>query len=157
MSDDHRERELEQGLIDHIQKTLVELGQGFAFVGRQVHLHVGDTDFYIDLLFYHLKLRCFVVVELKNTPFKPEFAGKLNFYLSAIDDMMRHPEDRPTIGMLLCKTKDNFIVEYALRDIQKPIGVSGYATKIMEKLPKELKGTLPTIEEIEAQLEKDAR
>ncbi len=117
-------------------------------------LEVGDTDFFIDLLFYHLKLRCYVVVELKNNSFKPEYAGKLNFYLSAVDDLLRHPEDRPTIGMLLCKTKDNFIVEYALRDIQKPIGVAGYETKLMEKLPKELKGSLPTIEEIEAELEK---
>ena len=157
LSDKYHERELEQGLIDHIQKTLMELGQGFAFVGRQVHLEVGDSDFYIDLLFYHLKLRCYVVVELKNTAFKPEYAGKLNFYLSAVDDIMRHPDDKPTIGMLLCKTKNNLVVEYALRDIQKPIGVSGYETKLMEKLPKELKGSLPTIEEIELQLEKDSQ
>ena len=151
-SDEHKEREIEQGLIDNIQKTLVELGQGFAFVGRQVHLQVGNSEFFIDLLFYHLKLRCYVVVELKNTEFKPEHAGKLNFYLSAVDNQMRHPEDRQTIGMLLCKSKDNFVVEYALQDIKKPIGVAGYATKIMEKLPKEFKGSLPTIEEIEAEL-----
>lgn len=153
LADDHHEKDLEQGLIDNIQKTLMELGQGFAFVGRQVHLQVGESDFYIDLLFYHLKLRAFVVCELKSTPFKPEYAGKLNFYLSAVDDIMRHPEDRPTIGMLLCKTKDNFVVEYALRDIHKPMGVSGYETMLMDKLPKELKGSLPTVDEIERELE----
>lgn len=156
LAKNYREQELEQGLLDHIQKTLIELGQGFAFVGRQVHLEVGGSDFYIDLLFYHLKLRCYVVVELKNTAFKPEYAGKLNFYLSAVDDRMRHPEDRPTIGMLLCKTKNNLVVEYALRDLHKPIGVSGYETQIMETLPKELKGSLPTVAEIEAELEKDS-
>lgn len=156
LADDHQEKDLEQGLIDNIQRTLLELGQGFAFVGRQVHLQVGESDFYIDLLFYHLKLRAFVVCELKNIPFKPEYAGKLNFYLSAVDDIMRHPEDRPTIGMLLCKTKDNFVVEYALRDINKPMGVSGYETMLMDKLPKELKGSLPTVEEIERELEGDS-
>lgn len=151
---DHREREVEQGLVDHIQKTLLELGQGFAFVGRQVHLNVGETDFFIDLLFYHLKLRCYVVVELKNTAFKPEYAGQLNFYLSAADDIFRHPDDKPTIGMLLCKSKNNLVVEYALRDISKPIGVASYETRLIETLPKDLKGSLPTIEEIEAELEK---
>lgn len=156
LAKDHQEKELEGGLLDHIQKTLMELGQGFAFVGRQVPVKVGDSDFYIDLLFYHLKLRSYVVVDLKNSSFKPEYAGKLNFYLSAVDDLMRHEEDRPTIGMLLCKTKDNFIVEYALRDILKPIGVAGYETKIMESLPKEFKGSLPTIAEIEAGLEKNS-
>lgn len=155
LADDHHEKELEPGLIENIQKTLMELGQGFAFVARQVHIQVGESDFYIDLLFYHLKLRTFIVCELKNTPFKPEYAGKLNFYLSAVDDSMRHPEDRPTIGMLLCKTKDNFVVEYALRDVNKPMGVSGYETMLMDKLPKELKGSLPTVEEIERELEGD--
>lgn len=154
LAEDHHEKDLENGLVAHIQRTLLELGQGFAFVGRQVHLEVGETDFYIDLLFYHLKLRCYVVVELKNTAFKPEYAGKLNFYLSAVDDLMRHPEDKPTIGMLLCKTKNNLIVEYALRDVNKPIGVSGYETQLLEKLPKEFKGSLPTVAELEAELEK---
>lgn len=155
LADDHSERQLEQGLIEHIQKTLMELGQGFSFVGRQVLVEVGEDDFYIDLLFYHLKLRCYVVVELKNTPFKPEYAGKLNFYLSAVDEIMRHPDDRPTIGMLFCKTKNNLVVEYALRDVVKPIGVSVYETKLLETLPKEYKGALPTVKEIEAELEKD--
>ena len=155
LAEEHLEQELEQGLIDHIQKTLIELGQGFAFVGRQVLIEVGDSDFYIDLLFYHLKLRCYVVVELKNTAFKPEYAGKLNFYLTAVDKTMRHPEDRQTIGMLLCKTKNNLVVEYALSDINKPIGVAGYEIKLMKSLPKEFKGSLPTVQEIEAELEKE--
>lgn len=147
-----REKELEQGLIDHIQKFLLELGHGFAFMGRQYHLEVGGKDYYIDLLFYHVKLRCFVVVELKATEFDPRDAGQMNFYLSAADDLLRHPDDKPTIGLLLCKTKDNLTVEYALRDIKKPIGVAGYETKLVESLPKNLKGSLPTIEEIEAEL-----
>lgn len=148
------ERDVEQAFIDHIQKFLLELGQGFSFVGRQKHLVVGDSDFYIDLLFYHLKLRCYIVVELKTTPFKPEYAGQLNFYLSAVDDLLRHPDDKPTIGLLLCKTKDNFVAEYALRNIKTPIGVASYKTELVESLPKDLKGSLPTIEEIEAELEK---
>jgi hypothetical protein len=152
--EDHVEQDVEQGLIDHIQKFLLELGEGFAFIGRQVHLHVGDEDYYIDLLFYHVKLRCYCVIELKNTKFKPEYAGKLNFYLSAVDDLLRHAEDKPTIGLLLCKTKDNFTVEYALRDINKPIGVAGYETKLVERLPKDLKSSLPSVEEIEAGLAK---
>ncbi len=154
LRNDYDEQHLEQGLIDHIQKFLLELGEGFAFIGRQYHLTVGGADYYIDLLFYHTKLRCFVVVELKNTEFKPEYAGKLNFYLSAVDDLLRHPDDKPTIGLLLCKTKNDFIAEYALRDINKPIGVAGYETMLVESLPKEFKGSLPTIEEIEAGLEK---
>ena len=153
LSDKYNEQEVEQGLIDHIQKFLLELGKGFAFIGRQQHLVVGNTDYYIDLLFYHLKLRCYVVVELKNTAFKPEYAGKLNFYLSAVDDLLRHPEDKATIGLLLCKTKNAFIAEYALKDINKPIGVASYETELVESLPKDLKGSLPTIEEIEAELE----
>ncbi len=154
LSDKYNEREVEQGLIDHIQKFLLELGKGFAFVGRQEHLVVDDTDFYLDLLFYHTKLRCYVVVELKNTEFKPEYAGKLNFYLSVVDDLLRHPDDKPTIGLLLCKTKSNFLAEYALKDINKPIGIAGYKTKLVESLPKDLKGSLPTVEEIEIELEK---
>lgn len=152
MTEDIRERELEQGLIDHIQRFLLELGVGFAFVGRQIHLEIGDEDFYIDLLFYHLKLRCFVVIDLKVGPFKPEFAGKMNFYLSAVDKQMRHPDDRPSIGLLLCKSKKQMTVEYALRDLRKPIGVAEWKTRIVESLPKELKGSLPTVEELEVEL-----
>lgn len=154
LRDDYVEHELEQGLIDHVQQFLLELGQGFAFVGRQKHLEIGESDFYIDLLFYHLKLRCYIIVELKNTAFKPEYAGQLNFYLSAVDDLLREPGDKPTIGLLLCKTKNNVVAEYALRDINKPIGVADYETKIIKNLPKNLKSSLPTIEEIEAELEK---
>ncbi len=148
----HREAELEQGLVAHIQKFLLELGQGFVFVGRQVPLEVGDQDFQIDLLFYHLKLRCYVVIELKAVPFEPAFVGQLNLYLSAADDLLRHPDDKPTIGLLLCRSKDKIVVEYALRDLKKPIGVAGWETKLVDKLPKALKGSLPTVEEIEAEL-----
>lgn len=148
----HIEKDLENGLLKHIEKFLCALGQGFSFVGRQVNLVIGNKDFYIDLLFYHLNLRCFVVIELKAVDFKPEFAGKMNFYLSAVDDLMKHPADNPTIGILICKRKDNFIAEYALRDIHKPMGVAEYETKIVSSLPKKLKGKLPTIDEIEAEL-----
>ena len=154
LGDEYNEQDIEQGLIDHIQKFLLELGKGFAFIGRQEHLVVDDNDFYIDLLFYHTKLRCYIVIELKNTAFKPAYAGQLNFYLSAVDDLLRHPEDKPTIGLLLCKTKSNFIAEYALRDINKPMGIAEYEVKLIEALPKNLKGSLPTIKEIEAELEK---
>jgi predicted nuclease of restriction endonuclease-like (RecB) superfamily len=147
-----QEREVENALVDHVQRFLLELGVGFSFVGRQMHIHVGDEDFYIDLLFYHLKLRCFVVIELKAVPFKPEFAGKINFYLSAVDAQMRHPDDRPSIGLLLCKSKDRVVVEYALRDLRKPIGVAAWETQLVESLPEELRGVLPTIEELEAEL-----
>ena len=153
LKDKHDENELELGLLDHIQKFLLELGAGFSFVGRQVHLEVGDQDFYIDLLFYHYKLRCFIVVELKATDFKPEFAGKMNFYLSAVDDRMKHSDDKPTIGLLLCKGKNKIVAEYALRDINKPIGISQYETAIIESLPEDLKQSLPSIEEIEQELE----
>ncbi len=152
LSEEHTEADIEHGLLNHVEKFMRELGQGFAFVGRQVYFPVSDKDFYIDLLFYHLKLRCFVVVELKATDFKPEYAGKLNFYLSAVDDVMKHPSDNPTIGILICKKKDNFVAEYALRDINKPMGVAEYETKIMSSLPKKLMGSLPTIEEIETEL-----
>jgi len=148
----YREKDLEQGLLDHIQKFLVELGVGFAFVGRQVTFEIGGKDFYLDLLFYHLRLRCYVVIELKAGEFKPEFAGKLNFYLSAVDDMMRHPDDKPSIGLILCKSKERVIAEYALRDISKPIGIANWRTKLVASLPTELKGQLPTIKEIEAEL-----
>ncbi len=148
------EHDIEQGLIDNVQKLLLEMGKGFALVGRQYHLEVGKKDYYIDLLFYHTKLKCYVVVELKAREFDPRDAGQINFYLSAVDDLVRDAQDSPTIGLLLCKTKDNFTAEYALRDINKPIGVAEYQTEILKKLPKNLKSSLPTIEEIEAELEK---
>ena len=145
------ERELEQRLVDHIQRFLLEMGAGFAFVGRQVLLEVGDSDFRVDLLFYHLQLRRFVVVELKAVPFSPAFVGQMNLYLSAVDDLMRHPDDAPTIGLLLCKGKDRMVVEYALRDLAKPLGVADWETRLVEVLPDDLKGSLPTIDEIEAE------
>jgi predicted nuclease of restriction endonuclease-like (RecB) superfamily len=154
LHEQHLEKEIEQGLIDHIQKFLLELGEGFSFCGRQYHLEIGDKDYYIDLLFYHLKLRCFVVIELKAREFEPKDAGQINFYLSAIDDILRNPGDNPTIGLILCKSKNNFTAEYALRDIKKPIGVAGYETILVESLPKSFKGSLPTIKEIEAELKK---
>ena len=151
-ADPRREREVEQALVDHIQRFLLELGSGFAFVGRQVHLEFASHDYYLDLLFYHLKLRCYVVIELKAVPFEPGFTGQMNMYLSAVDDLLRHSDDKPTIGLLLCRAKDRFVVEYALRDLRKPIGVAGWETTLVEKLPEELKGSLPTVEEIEAEL-----
>jgi len=147
-----RARELEQGLADHIQKFLVSLGAGFAFVGRQAHLAVEGEDYYLDLLFYHLKLRCFVVIDLKIEAFKPEFAGKMNFYLSAVDDQLRHRDDQPSIGLLLCRGKNRLTVEYALRDLKKPIGVAEWRTRLVDSLPKKLQGSLPTVAEIEAEL-----
>jgi len=152
LSDDARERELEQGLVEHIQKFLLELGVGFAFVGRQVHLEIGGDDYYLDLLFYHLKLRCYVVIDLKMEPFKPEFAGKMNFYLSAVDDRMRSRQDQPTIGLLLCRDKNRITVEYALRHMTKPIGVAQWRTRLVESLPKKLKGALPSVTELEKEL-----
>jgi predicted nuclease of restriction endonuclease-like (RecB) superfamily len=151
-ADPRREREIEQALVDHIQRFLLELGTGFAFVGRQILLEVGDQDFYVDLLFYHLKLRCFVVIELKATAFNPGFIGQLNLYLSAVDDLLRDTSDKPTIGLLLCCSKDRVVVEYALRNLQRPIGVAQWETSIVKALPEELKGILPTVEEIEAEL-----
>ena len=152
------ERDLERGLVEHVQQLLLELGAGFAFVGRQVHLEVGDEDFYLDLLFYHLRLRCFVVVDLKMKSFEPEFAGKMNFYLSAVDAQMRHEHDTPTIGLLLCKdAKNKLKVEYALRDVKKPIGVAEWQTRLVESLPKKLQGSLPTIADIERELNKPRR
>jgi len=151
-ADPRREREVEQALVDHIQHFLLELGAGFAFVGRQVHLEVGSQDFYLDLLFYHLKLRRYVVVELKAVPFDAGFAGKMNLYLSAVDDLLRHPDDQPSIGLLLCRSKDKLVVEYALRDIKKPIGVADWETTLVKSLPKDLKSSLPTVKEIESAL-----
>ncbi len=151
-ADPRREREVGRALVDHIQRFLLELGSGFAFVGRQISLEVGEHDFSLDLLFYHLKLRCYVVIELKAVPFVPAFVGQLNLYLSAVDDLLRHTDDKPTIGLLLCRQKNRLVVEYALRDLNKPIGVAEWETCITEKLPEELKGCLPTVEEIEAEL-----
>jgi predicted nuclease of restriction endonuclease-like (RecB) superfamily len=136
------ERELEQGLLEHLRALILELGKGFAFVGSQYHLEVGDQDYYLDLLFYHLRLRCFVVVELKIEEFKPEFAGKMNFYLSAVDDQLRHKSDAPSIGIILCKGKNEVIVEYALRDSSKPMGVAEY--RLSAALPESLQAVLPT-------------
>jgi len=147
------ERVAERALLAHIREFLLELGAGFAFVGNQVKLTVGDSDYFLDLLFYHVRLRCYVVVELKGTAFKPEHAGKMNFYLSAVDDLLKHPDDQPSIGLLLCRSRNRVRVEYALRDIQKPIGVAQWETKFVETLPDALRGTLPTVEEIEAELE----
>ena len=152
LSKDAHEREVETGLVGHIQKFLLELGVGFSFVGRQVPLEVSGKEYRIDLLFYHLKLRCFVVFDLKGGAFKPEYTGKMNFYLSAVDDLLRHPDDKPSIGLILCKEKDGIVAEYALRDMTKPLGVAEFTH--LEKLPEEFKGTLPTIEEIEAELAK---
>lgn len=153
---EYDEQDVEHGLIENVQKMLLELGKGFAFIGRQHHLKVGGADFYIDLLFYHYRLRCFIVVELKARDFDPRDAGQLNFYLSAVDTLLRHPDDNPTIGLLLCKTKNNIVAEYALRDINKPMGVAGYETEIVKRLPKDLKSSLPTIAELEAEFEKYA-
>ncbi len=145
------ELELEAGLVAHVEKFLLELGAGFAFLGRQYHLAVGKSDFYVDLLFYHTKLRCYVVVELKNGEFKPEHAGKVNFYCTAVDDLLRSEGDNLTIGLILCLTQDRVVAEYTLRRIDAPIGVSEY--QLTRALPKELQSSLPTVEEIEERLE----
>lgn len=150
LGEDALERDLERGLLNHIRQFLLELGVGFAFVRSQYHLEVGGQDFYLDLLFYHLRLRCFVVIDLKISDFQPEFAGKMNFYLSAVDDLLRHADDQPSIGIILCKTKNKVVVEYALRDANKPMGVSTY--QLTEALPKRLEGSLPTVEDLEAEL-----
>ncbi|MEH2418436.1 PDDEXK nuclease domain-containing protein [Nostoc sp.] len=151
LGEDFLERDLERPLINHIRDFLLELGVGFAFVGSQYHLEIGGEDFYIDLLFYHLRLRCYIVIDLKIEEFKPEFSGKMNFYVSAVDDLLRHPDDQPTIGMILCKSKNKVIAEYSLRDMHKPISVSVYQLK--DTLPEPLQGNLPTIEQLEAELE----
>jgi predicted nuclease of restriction endonuclease-like (RecB) superfamily len=153
IGEEAHEREVEKGLVSHIEKFLLELGDGFAFLGRQYHLQVEDQDFYIDLLFYHIKLRSFVVIELKSGKFKPEYAGKMNFYLSAVDDLLRYPGDNPSIGLILCRSKVGVLAEYALRDMTKPIGLAEY--RLEDALPENLKTALPTIEELEAELAKD--
>ena len=155
LGSDAAERDLERGLLDHIRKFLIELGAGFAFVGRQIHLEVGGEDFYIDLLFYHLRLRCYIVIDLKARPFKPEYAGKMNFYLSAVDDLLRHADDKPSIGLILCKTRNKVVAEYALRDLAKPVGIARYVTRLVESLPAKFKGALPAPRDIEAELRKD--
>jgi predicted nuclease of restriction endonuclease-like (RecB) superfamily len=150
LGEEYLERDLENALIEHITKFLLELGEGFSYVGRQYHLEVGGEDFYMDLLFYHLKLRCFVVLELKTGKFIPEYASQLNFYLNVVDDTLRHETDHPSIGILICKERNKVVAEYALRGINKPIGVSEY--ELTEKIPAALKGKLPTIKQIENEL-----
>jgi predicted nuclease of restriction endonuclease-like (RecB) superfamily len=150
LAEPFRERELELGLLAQVEKFLLELGQGFAFVGRQYHLDVGSDDFYMDLLFYHLRLRCFVVVDLKRGPFKAEYAGKMNFYCNVVDDRLRHRDDNPTVGLILCQDKNRIIAEYALKGVGKAIGVSEY--RLTRALPKELRSSLPTVKEMEAEL-----
>ena len=150
LSDEAHEREIEGALVKHVTEFLLELGAGFAFVGRQVLLDVGGDDFFIDLLFYHLKLRCYVVIELKAGKFKPEHLGQLGFYLTAVDAQVKHPDDGPTIGLLLCKSRNKVVAEYALRDTAQPLGVAEY--KLLESLPAELKTNLPSIAQIEREL-----
>ena len=154
VGDEAGERAIEDAIVHHITRFLLELGAGFAFVGRQVHIEVGGDDFFIDLLFYHLKLRCYVVIELKAGAFKPEHAGQLSFYLSAVDAQMKAEQDGPTIGLLLCKSKNKVVAEYALRDSSKPIGVAEY--QLIEALPADLQTSLPSIEAIEQALADEA-
>lgn len=154
-ADPRREAEVEQALVDHIQKFLLELGTGFAFVGRQVRLEVGAEDYPLDLLFYHLKLRRYVVIELKARAFTAGDVGQLNFYLSAVDDLLRHPDDQPTIGLILCRKKNRLVAEYALRGLDQSIAVAAWQTQLTDALPAEFKSSLPTIEEIEAELAGD--
>ena len=145
---DANERHLERGLLEHLRAFLLEMGAGFAFVGSQYHLEVGGEDYYLDLLFYHLKLRCYVVVDLKMGKFLPEHAGKMNFYLAVVDDLLRHPHDAPSIGIVLCKTRERVTVEYALRNTATPIAVAEFVTA----LPPDLIQSLPSIEQMEAEL-----
>lgn len=151
MTSTMKERDLQKQLVTQISNFLLELGKGFAFVGKEYKLEIVGNDYYLDLLFYHIKLKCYVVVELKNTKFIPEYTGKMNFYLSAVDTLLKEADDKPTIGILLCRDKNNIEAEFALRDINKPIGVSEFS--FTEILPEELKSSLPTIEEIEKELE----
>jgi len=153
LSDNYRERDIENQLVKHITKFLLELGKGFAFIGQQYRLEIAENDYYIDLLFYHIKLKCYVVIELKNTKFIPEYAGKMNFYLSAVDSLVKDETDNATIGILLCKDKNNIEAEFALRDINKPIGIS--EINFTGILPDNLESSLPTIEELEAEFNKE--
>jgi predicted nuclease of restriction endonuclease-like (RecB) superfamily len=155
LAEPFHERELETALVRHLEKFLLELGQGFAFVGRQYRLDVGNEDFYIDLLFYHLRLRAFIVIDLKKGRFKPEYAGKLNFYCNVVNDRLKHATDAPTIGLILCQTKDHLLAEYSVAGIDKPIGISTY--ELTRALPKKLQSVLPTVEEIEAELSGESR
>ncbi|NTV03706.1 DUF1016 domain-containing protein [bacterium] len=150
LGNDAREREIHRGLLRHLREFLIELGAGFAFVGSEVHLEVEDDDFYLDLLFYHLRLRCYVVIELKTTDFKPEYSGKLNFYLSAVDDNLRHPDDRPSIGLIICRGRKGLVAEYSLRGMDKPMGIAGH--RMGRELPEQLEGQLPTVDELESEL-----
>lgn len=150
LTEPFHERELETELVRHLEKFLLELGQGFAFVGRQYRLDVGDEDFYVDLLFYHLRLRAFVVIDLKKGKFKPEYAGKLNFYCNVVNDRLKHPTDAPTIGLILCQSRDHLLAEYSVAGIDKPMGISTY--ELTRSLPAQLTSALPTVEEIEAEL-----
>jgi len=148
-----RETEVERALVFHMEKFLLELGQGFAFVGRQVHLEIGGDDFYIDLLFYHLRLRCYVVIELKARDFQPGDVSQLNMYQNVVNDVLRHPDDKPTIGLLLVKGKNRTVVEYSLAGYTNPIGVADWQKQLTEALPDELKSCLPSVEEIEREIE----
>lgn len=148
--EDMVERDIEQALVRDVTKLLLELGTGFAFLGNQYHLNVGGDDFYIDLLFYNLNLRCYVVIELKTGEFKPEYAGQLNFYLSAVDGLLKKPEDAPSIGLLLCKSKNDLVAEYSLKDMSKPIGVSEY--RVTSSLPVELEKELPSVEDLQKRI-----
>ena len=150
IAEDALEREVEKASLEHIRDFLLELGRGFAFVGSQYPLDIGGEDFYLDLLFYHTQLRCYVVIDLKNGKFKPEYAGKMNFYLNVIDDVLKHPDDQPSIGLILCKDKNEIVAAYSLKGLAKPMGVSEY--QLTETLPSEFKGKLPTMEELEQEL-----
>lgn len=152
LREEYDERDLENALVSQMTQFLLELGTGFSYIGKQVHIQVGESDFYIDLLFYHVKLHCYVVVELKTEKFKPEFVGKLNFYITAVNKNVKSEQDNPTIGILICKDKDNVVAEYALNEMNQPIGIAEY--QLVEKLTQEFKRTLPTIEEIEFELSK---
>lgn len=155
MTENYNERDLENNLIEHISQFLLELGAGFAFIGKQINLSVSRKDFFLDLLFYHTRLHCYIVIELKTIEFEPEHAGKMNFYIKAVDEQYRQPEDNPTIGLLICKSKDKLIAEYALSDINKPIGISEYV--LTQSIPDDLKSSLPSIEEIEVELGKNIK
>jgi hypothetical protein len=152
LHDQAHEREIEFASVQHITKFMLALGKGFAFVGNQIPVVIGEQEFFIDMLFYNYILRCFVICEIKATKFKPEHVGQLNFYLSAVDDKMRHKDDNPSIGLLLCKSRNKVVAEYALKSIDKPIGISEY--ELTKALPKKLQGIMPSIEEIETELNK---
>ncbi|MEV7662209.1 PDDEXK nuclease domain-containing protein [Paenarthrobacter sp. NPDC089316] len=156
MSDRHTERDLELQLVKHVEKFLLELGQGFAFVGEQVRLEIAGDEFFADLLFYHLKLRCYMVIELKAVKFEPGFLGQLGMYMAAVDDLMAHPDDKPTIGLLLCKEKNSVVAEYALRGFHAPVGIAEWRTSVADSLPDELVASLPSIETLEAELASEA-